>query len=251
MTESEVPEKLVVLTRDEDGNRLWKTQLTKRHITVYELTCIETAALADSPRAQQVLQNLSDVNWLIFTSAQGVNYFAGLLESSVIDRRTLAKLKIAAVGRTTSDAVTARGLVVSFTPTRADARSLASQLPHVKNHPVLIIGSTLHDPKTSDILASRGAHVETLAVYETRLVTSPVPEFEMLLSSSRIAQVIFASPSAVTAYCERLSPEALSRALTVPAIAIGPTTTSSLKSQGFAHIATAPSPSVVEIVKLI
>jgi len=251
MTTDSPPESVTVLTRDQPGNRLWKTALERRGLVIYDLPCIETASVPLSADSRQLLSHLPDYEWLIFTSAAGVRFFAGLVTASSLDRHTLAQLKIAAVGRSTADSITALGLVVSFTPSQADVTTLTSQLPGVKNHQVLFVQAAVTDPEARAKLEKRGAHVDVLPVYQTKLLTKPDPIYSSLLAAGGVERVIFASPSAVTAYWARLTSVEHRLATNVPAIAIGKATSRALTDLRFATITIAKTPSVEAILDLI
>jgi uroporphyrinogen-III synthase len=251
MTAPDSPSALTVLTRDQLGNRAWTPHFARRHIPIYDLPCIETVAIEAERTVFANLETIQAGNWLIFSSAQGVAHFTRLVASSKLDRYSLTRVKIACVGQTTSDAVTARGLVVSFSPSKADALTLARELPAVKGRRVIVIGPAQSDPKPQTVLARRGASVTLIAVYETKLITSPDPEYEQLLKVRRVKRVIFASPSAVRAYWDRLSPQARLQATTVEAIAIGPTTARALSELDFTTVKISTSPSISDVMKLI
>ena len=245
------PALLTVLTRDADSNRVWSRRLVKRGLSVYSLPCL---AFAENPLTQDQLQALKQTppnSWLIFTSAQGVKFFADRLPELGLDRSALAGLKIAAVGRQTADAITARGLIVTFTPSKPDAATLARELTGVKGHNLILLTSSLSDPKLSDALEKRGAQVSTIPLYATVSLTNPDPEYEKLMSQQEVGHVVFASPSAARAYLERLDPVLHAHALAVEAIAIGQTTSRELEALGFRNIKVAVAPNIEEVLKLL
>jgi uroporphyrinogen-III synthase len=83
-------------------------------------------------------------------------------------------------------------------------------------------------------LQRRGFVVEEHAIYRTRFVPG---ESEADLIS--VDAIIFASPSAVSGFCRRISRQRLDRLLETPVVCIGPVTARAAKARGFRRI-TAP-----------
>ena len=60
------------------------------------------------------MRELSDYDWLLFTSANGVDGFFGALDESGKDLRALGGLKLGAIGPATAQALSLRGLKVDL-----------------------------------------------------------------------------------------------------------------------------------------
>lgn len=68
------------------------------------------------------------VDWLIFTSKNGVSAFFACMRESGIDVRLLANTKIAAIGKKTAEALQEYGVYADFVPERQDSNALAAGL---------------------------------------------------------------------------------------------------------------------------
>jgi len=242
--------KLVILTRDHEGNAAWSKLLESHGIRSYGLPCIETAPLALSPALTEALTHLSDYQWLIFTSATGVHYFAATIAQLGLDMSSLGQIKIAVVGTQTSGAIKSLGLRASFIPPVPTADSLAALLPDPNKQRILMLGADISSSLPAKALRSRGADVTHLPVYQTRPIKLPDPEFRQLVRESLVSTLIFASPSAVEGFGYRAS-HVIGQALNLPAIAIGPKTRTALEKAHFRAISTASEPSVAAILRLI
>ena len=77
-----------------------------------------------------VMPPLGDYAWLVFTSVNGVDaFFDRGLDAAGLDTRTLAGVRIAAIGPSTEHALLARGIRLDLTPERAVAESLLDAFP--------------------------------------------------------------------------------------------------------------------------
>lgn len=244
--------KLTVLTREAASNAVWATALTNHKLAVYQLPCIETIPLPPNSDSIDIINCLGAFSWLVFTSVTGADSFIDLLESQPnVNRLELTRPQLAAVGSQTAAYLRSRGLVVTFTPSRPDAATLAKELPRVKSRQVLLVQSTRSGSEPAATLSRRGAHITQLPVYATRLLTDPDPTFTSLLQNDQIARILFASPSATEAFWHRLDPHSQQLASSLPIIAIGPVTAQALQDLGFTHIKTSLSPHIEALLKLI
>ena len=107
-------------------------------------------------------------DWIIFTSANGVQAFFAELYSLGMDTRALGTTRIASIGRATSDVLKDVGIVPDFVPSRATSDVLAAEIGRVHGARILLPVSSLTDRRLSDALRKRGGHIEQIAAYDTR-----------------------------------------------------------------------------------
>jgi uroporphyrinogen-III synthase len=115
--------------------------------------------------------NLSNMDWLVFTSQQGVTHGWQWVAASA------KKAKIAVVGQATEHAVEAIGQTVNFCAENASAKGLAQELvAHWQTEGVTIpqrvlwVGSALANDDFSALLEKQGHTVLKLPVYTTQAV---------------------------------------------------------------------------------
>ncbi|MBX7103107.1 MAG: uroporphyrinogen-III synthase [Gemmataceae bacterium] len=88
----------------------------------------------------EAVARLSQVNWVVFASVHGVEAFLGRLRESKYGLSGLAKIKVAAVGPATADALEAAGMRVNLVPGVHSADGLAAELvPQLRGERVLVI----------------------------------------------------------------------------------------------------------------
>jgi uroporphyrinogen III methyltransferase/synthase len=173
--------------------------------------------------------SLSGCDWIVLTSARGVKALTDLP----------AGPKFAAVGPETARALRARGVEPSHVPGRADGSDLGDTLPDVDGKRIALVRASAAGEDLPGRLRRRGANVEEVTVYRT--VEGPAASAEKLhtaLADRELGAVVFASGSAVRGFL------GLGGTTHVPAITIGPRTTSSARGRGFTVIAEADAQSV-------
>jgi uroporphyrinogen III methyltransferase/synthase len=160
---------------------------------------------------------LASFDWIVLTSVQGVDALAEL---------PLAP-RYAAVGEKT-------------------AHALADTLPDVEGRRIVLVRASAAASDLPDRLRRRGAIVEEMTVYRT--VEGPATSAEPMraaLADPALAVVVFASGSAVRGYLTLGGPP------TLPAVTIGPRTTSSAREHGFHVIAEADSQSAESLASAV
>src|SRR6185312_11201688 len=83
---------------------------------------------ADWTPVDQALANLSSYQWLVFTSANGVDALIGRLRQRGRDLRALGSLRLAVIGPATADALRRYYLEPDLIPPVYDSESLAAVL---------------------------------------------------------------------------------------------------------------------------
>jgi len=189
----------VVLTREEGKNGDMRARLSVRGIEVLEMPLIETAAGADAAALPAALADAAGWDWVCITSPEAAKVFLrGWREAGEPD------VPIATVGKGTAKALKgeyARGALTreAFTPSKADAATLAGELPlTAKSARVLYPASAKAASTLQEGLRSRGARVTRLNTYSTEKVTAVDPDAMALAVAADV--VTFGSPSAVKAW---------------------------------------------------
>ncbi len=127
---------VVALTREERKNDALRSLITSRfpQVFVVETPCIKTVSGPDRPvlvsRLASILTQEITVDFIAVTSPEAAGQFLKCLEEVVGGRRPLPSVgPLAAVGEGTADVLRRAGQEVHFIPSRADAETLAAELP--------------------------------------------------------------------------------------------------------------------------
>ena len=188
----------VVLTREEGKNGDMRARLSVRGIEVLEMPLIETATGADADALPAALADATGWDWVCITSPEAANVFLrAWREAGEPD------VPIATVGKGTSKVLKeeyARGALTreAFTPSKADAATLAEELPLSSNARVLYPASAKAASTLQEGLRRRSARVTRLNTYSTEQVTAVDADAMALAKAADV--VTFGSPSAVKAW---------------------------------------------------
>ena len=168
------------------------------------------------------LPPVRDYDLVCVTSPNG----AELLLDRLRDARELAGVTVAAIGPGTARALRDRGVEPDIVPERAVAEGLVEALADVPVERALIARAAEGRDVLPDALRARGAHVDTVALYET--IAEPLDDATRAAASAA-NYVMFTSASSVRFFVAAAGAEALRG----PRLAsIGPATSAALREHG-------------------
>ncbi len=198
------------------------------------LPAIEILPPEDWSPIDEVLSRLADFDWLIFTSANGVESLMNRLWNSGRDARALGHLKLAAIGPATAETLCRYQLRADIVPESYRAEALAESLkPLVAGRRVLWAGADRGRDVLPTELAATGAQMEKLIVYRNRDATDVPPETQILLEAGQVDWIALSSPSIARNLKKLIGPKALAHLGQRTRIAtISPVTTAAAKEAG-------------------
>jgi uroporphyrinogen III methyltransferase/synthase len=140
------------------------------------LPTIEILPPDDWAPIDDAIRRISNFDWLVFTSVNGVDSFLSRVWEAGGDARSLAHVKIAAIGPATGEALRPYGLRPDLVPAEFRAESLADALsPHVATKHVLWPRADRGRDVLPQRLSQAGATVEEVVVYRNVDVTTLPP----------------------------------------------------------------------------
>ena len=220
----------VVVTRARDQASDLSTQLDALGARVIEAPAIELVPAA--PVAAEVFT--APVDWLVFTSANGVRFAKARLFELGLDARAFGTAKVAAIGEVTAAAVRDHlGLRVDLCPTAFVAEALADALAEageVAGRRYLLLRADIARPLLRERLVAGGATVADVPIYDTRPVTVAPAELSDALDAGEVDWVTFTSSSTVRNFLGLIGDPA--RLGTAKLASIGPVTTRTLREAG-------------------
>ncbi len=218
----------VAITRSKEGNEELSRRLKRAGFNPISVNAISLSPPKDWFTVDGLLRCLHSFDWLVFTSATGVEYFAKRMKALSLQLPWLGKPLVAAVGEHTADKLSGLGVKPGFIPSSYLTKKLAEELPTDNGNRVLLLRADIADPKLSERLGKRGYDVEEAAIYRTQLVKSRT---DNRLRDADL--IVFASPSAVRGFCRTVPKDEMVRLQRVRAICIGPVTAATAKENGF------------------
>jgi uroporphyrinogen III methyltransferase/synthase len=194
------------------------------------------------------IAELRSFAWIVFSSANGVDWFLSRLEERGLDGRALGGVRIAAIGPATAQALADRRLRADLQPAEYRAEALAAALaPAVAGERVLLIRASRGREVLAETLAASGADVRQVVAYESRDVDAADPDVAAALAAGDIDWVTVTS-SAIARALVRLFGDDLRR---TKLAAISPLTAGLLAEAGFAPEAVAMRYTVEGLVEAI
>jgi uroporphyrinogen-III synthase len=209
-------------------------ELRKRGATVLEIPFIEIRKPRSFKPLDSAMQNLDAYDWLILTSANGVEAMWERLTKLALTA-SFRHLKIAAIGPATKKAIQQRGVKVDVVPKEYVAESVVHSLRRqVKGKRVLLVRAKFARDVIPRELRRAGARVHVVEAYETMAPQSSRTRLQSTLKNPRRRPhvVTFTSSSTVRNFVDLLGSRQISRLDEMRLASIGPVTSSTLRELG-------------------
>ena len=185
---------------------------------VVRLPAIRIEPPADQRALQRAVQSAGEYEWVIFTSANGVDFFKTAAEDMGVDAKgALASARLCCVGPATASAIEALGLTVEIVPEthRAEAVvDILSARTSLRGTRVLIPTVAEARPVLRDGLRELGAEVDTVTAYRTLSVEYPDPDALDQIEEG-VDLVTFTSPSTVRSFHRLVGGEVVASAAVI------------------------------------
>ena len=199
--------KTILVTRSVGQSSQFVETLTKAGADVIEMPAIEIGYPSSWLGLDNAIAHLSDFDWLILTSTNGVDYFFERLETLGKDARALAGVKIAVVGEKTATVLKQHGIQPDFMPPNFVADSLVEHFPErLEAKKVLFprVETGGREVLVKEFTAS-GAEVIEVAAYESHCPKAIAPAALDALQSQAVDIITFASSKTVQNFCHLLA----------------------------------------------
>ncbi|MGO0122853.1 uroporphyrinogen-III C-methyltransferase [Desulfothermobacter acidiphilus] len=182
----------------------------------------------------QAMDRADSYHWVIFTSANGVEFFFDRLRERRQDLRSFRQARFAALGPATADALQARGLITADLPPAFRSEELAAHLvTQVKaGERVLLPRADRVRPVLEEALLAAGAEVTQVVAYRILPARERLKLARQLLVAGVLDVVTFTSSSTARFLLEGLGAEARECLSRVLIASIGPVTSQTLRASG-------------------
>jgi len=207
--------------------------------SVVEIPFIEIRKPQSYRPLDDALKNIQTYDWLILTSANGVEATWERMRKLRITRRALEHLQIAAIGPATKKAIVKHGLKVKMVPEEYIAEAVVKKLrDKVVGKRVVLIRAKVARDVIPEELRVAGAQVDVIEAYETVVPEKSRARLRALMKSAvrRPHVVTFTSSSTAKNFAELMGKTASSAAAGwlkhVQFASIGPVTSATLRELG-------------------
>ncbi len=224
--------KKILITRARDQAALFATSLRDLGAEVVEFPSIEIVPPLRWEELDHAIDQVESYDWIIFTSANGVNFFWQRWEEKRKPRRLPASLKACAIGPATAYQLKEKGMEVHYTPKEFIAEAILEGFEKmaIKGKRILLARAQEARDVLPKGLKQLGAKVDVVEAYRTVKPKGGSKRLKELLLKGRIDAITFTSSSTVNHFAELLKKEDLRELLNGIAIAcIGPITARTAK----------------------
>jgi uroporphyrinogen III methyltransferase/synthase len=198
---------------------------------VVEMAATRIVPIGGAPLAAR-LAELDEYAWIVFTSANAVDYFWRALAGAGRDTRALAGIRVAAVGPATAAALLARGVVADAQATRFAAEGLLEVMAERTD----VDGAKILYPcaegarTTLELgLQQLGAVVDRVHTYRSAADGEAGSRLKAAVESGEITIAVFTSASGVRSFARAVGNDMMAK---VAAASIGPVTSAALLEAG-------------------
>jgi len=234
--------KRVVVTRSVEQARDLMARLENMGAIVLLFPAVSFSEPSDTAKLDRAIRSLAGFDWILFTSANAVRFFAGRCRKLGVEPSEEGNYLCAAVGPATASAVAAEGFSVDHVAQEFLGSALARELSvSLAGKQILLPRSERARPDLPEALKTVGAAVTEVVAYHTGGVGAIDPGVKRAIRDAQVDVISFFSPSAIVNMRADLGEEVLSRLGAKAALAaVGPVTAAALRSAGLPVAIEAP-----------
>jgi uroporphyrinogen-III synthase len=216
----------VVVTRAEHQSEGLASAFEAAGFQTEPLPLLEIVPPLDPRPLERAASELALYDWVVFTSSNAVEAFLPLTGGGMPHR-----LRVAAVGPATAEALRAWEIEPHLTASKADAEGLVAELgPQVsRRRRVLLPQASDARPELLDGLVRAGAEAVPVVAYDKRLPEDAPRRAAELFDRSPIGWVTFTSPRIVRHFTALFGADWEHRRPELRAASIGPVTSAELR----------------------
>jgi uroporphyrinogen-III synthase len=220
----------ILVTRARGQASALATKLEALGATPILIPTIELAPPSSYCAMDAALASIRSFDWLLFTSANGVQAFAERARQLGLGA---AAKRIAAIGPATARAVVEAGMAVDLTPPQAVAESLAEALlPYAAGASMLLVRAAVARDVLPEALTTAGATVTIADAYRTVVPEASVAELRELFGKKPPDAITFTSASTAQNLVALLEAAQLKLPKGIVLASIGPITSQAMRELG-------------------
>src|SRR5688500_8365266 len=246
----------IVVTRTQEQASGLVERLRDLGAEPVECPAISIAPLKDFSLLDTAISNPDGYDWVIFSSATGVQAVASRLDALGKNVSSLCACKLGAIGPATREALQSLGCKPAFMPDEYVAEAIIEQIEGVEGSRVLLPRADIARQALAIGLRERGAYVDDVAAYRT-VHAGGGTSLAALLSTNSVDAVTFTSSSTVRFTLDGIIEVGLDKAHAIgllnraALVCIGPITAATARECGLRVSAVADKYTTDGLVKAI
>ena len=198
-----------------------------------ELPTIRIEKVDENRDLEYEINNISNYNYLILTSQNGVNIFFDKLKEMKLDLRVLSGVKVCAIGPATAKELENRGIIADIVPEKFVSESMYEKLKNELNKDDKILiprGANSRDFLVDKL--SKICYVKEVHTYKTEIENRYKEKIISLLNDNAINYITFTSSSTVSNFIDIIGIDNIDKLKNVKIMSIGPITSKTAKNLG-------------------
>lgn len=203
---------------------------------VFEFATIKITPCDDYTDLDRAISQISQYQWLVFTSVNGFRFFFERLIHNATDIRDLKGIKICVVGQKTAKFLQSYGLKPHLVPEEFNAETLAKAIINDKdfcpNTKILLPVADNARDIFAKVMHEAGASVDMPQAYKSVIPTRHGKRLERFLRQGRITVATFTSAATFHNFIEIVGEDAIALLKSVTISAIGPVTAKAINKAG-------------------
>jgi uroporphyrinogen III methyltransferase/synthase len=226
--------KRVLVTRARAQAGALSELLEEAGSVVSEVPSIEIQDPEDWGPMDKAIAGLADYSWVIFTSVNAVDSFFHRLGLASMDARSMAGIRVCAIGPATASALLGNGIHADYVPAVYTAEKVAEGLGSggLAGSRVLLPRADIAPAELVQAIEEQGATVEQVVAYQTVTPRLSGHEAREALVGGRVDVVTFTSSSTVRNFHALLGDDATDLLNKVTTACIGPVTARTAEGLG-------------------
>ena len=248
----------IVVTRSQEQARELVDALENLGAQAIEAPTFRLTPPEDPEAVDRAAASVDEYSWVVFESANAVARFLSALSRGPRDLRALGRVRICAIGPSTSDRLASHGIKADVNVPELGAESIGDAIESrgsIAAQRVLVVRPDHLRGVVGEDLERRGAAVTDLVAYRTAAASQDSPAaqaiYRMLLDG-QIDAVTFTSPTAVTRFAQLIGEEQAADLLNTTVVAaIGPVTAAAATELGITSTVVPETFTVEGLVKAL
>lgn len=225
----------IVVTRARSQASSFIEALENLGAEAIEFPTIEIVPPESYGALDQAIENIEEYDWIIFTSVNGVRYFSDRFSKFKKETNRLGKIRAAAIGPETANAVKLLGLTPRVVPDEYRAEAILANLRpgEMRGQKVLVPRAAEARDVLIGTLRQWGAEVDVVEAYRAVAPKNDPRPMRTLLLDGQTDMVTFTSSSTVRNFVALLGGRDVPALLAAAAVAcIGPITQGTAEEMG-------------------
>ena len=206
--------------------------LSRQGARVVEVPVIEIRPPRSWAPLDRALNELQSYDWLVLTSANGVDALFERIKKLKVATSSLKRLHVAAIGPATKQSLRKHGVRVDVTPREYVAEAVGARLAkRVAGKRVLLVRAAIARDVLPERLRKAGAEVTVVSAYKTMIAKKARRQLKELFASADKPDIVTCTSSSTVGAYLKLT-QGISAARKVAFASIGPITSGTLRQHG-------------------